>query len=299
MNLLITGAWQQASEYVQSIREMGHVVMFLQNESDELPCTYEWVEGVIGNGLFLMHPMEKFVNLKYIQLTSAGYDRVPIEYIENHNIEIFNARGVYSIPMAEYVVAVILNIYKHLDCFYQNQHKHIWEKRRDLEELSVKRVCILGCGSVGTECAKRLKSFGCKTIGIDIIDVQNKYFDEIHLMSEMSSVIENADVVVITLPLTEETRHLFDAAMFSKLKDNCVLINIARGKIIDTEALIKNAYRMKAVVLDVFEEEPLCENNVLWDLKNVFITPHNSFVGDKNGIRLSKLIIENLESVEK
>ena len=82
MNLLITGAWQQASEYIEQIEAMGHRVSFLQYEKDSLDCDYEWVEGVICNGLFLYHSIEKFTNLKYIQLTSAGMDRIPLDYIK-------------------------------------------------------------------------------------------------------------------------------------------------------------------------------------------------------------------------
>ena len=78
MNLLITGAWKQAKEYIPLIESKGHQVRFLQYEKDELPCEYEWVEGIIGNGIFLSHPIERFSNLRYIQLTSAGFDRVPI-----------------------------------------------------------------------------------------------------------------------------------------------------------------------------------------------------------------------------
>ena len=114
MNLLITGAWTGAKDYIEQIENEGHAVVFLQYEKDDLPCAYEWVEGVICNGLFLTHSIEKFVNLKYIQLTSAGFDRVPMEYVAEHNIEIHNARGVYSIPMAEFAVAGVLQLYKKL-----------------------------------------------------------------------------------------------------------------------------------------------------------------------------------------
>ena len=78
MNLLITGAWPEAKEHIAEIERMGHKVAFLQQEKEQLPCAYEWVEGVICNGLFLHHPISLFTNLRYIQLTSAGYDRVPM-----------------------------------------------------------------------------------------------------------------------------------------------------------------------------------------------------------------------------
>ena len=108
MNLLITGAWQNAREYFSQIEEMGNRIQFLQYENEELPCAYELVEGVVCNGLFMHHPIEKFSKLKYIQLTSAGYDRVPMDYIEEHRITINNAKGVYSIPMAEWALMSVL-----------------------------------------------------------------------------------------------------------------------------------------------------------------------------------------------
>lgn len=86
MNLLITGAWNDAKDHFDELEKLGHHIEFLQFEKEALPCPYEWVEGVICNGLFLFHAIEKFANLKYIQLTSAGFDRVPMEYVEErHN----------------------------------------------------------------------------------------------------------------------------------------------------------------------------------------------------------------------
>ena len=104
MHLMITGAWEDAQNHISGIESNGHSTVFMKNEADTLPCEYAWPEGIICNGLFLHHDIEKFVNLKYIQLTSAGYDRAPMDFIRKHNIEIHNAGGVYSIPMAEFAV---------------------------------------------------------------------------------------------------------------------------------------------------------------------------------------------------
>jgi phosphoglycerate dehydrogenase-like enzyme len=149
MKLLITGAWKCTSEQLNQIEAMGHSIVFMQNEKDELPCSYEEVEGVICNGLFLYHSIEKFTSLRYIQLTSAGFDRVPMDYVQAHGIAIYNARGVYSIPMAEFAISGVLQLYKQSRFFYENQKKSIWEKHRDVLELYEKTVCIVGCGSVG------------------------------------------------------------------------------------------------------------------------------------------------------
>lgn len=296
MNILITGAWQDAKDNIEKIENMGHKVAFLQFEKDELPCEHSWVEGIICNGLFLFHPIEKFVNLKYIQLTSAGFDRVPMDFVNSHNIEIHNARGVYSVPMAEFAVAGVLQLYKHMNIFADNQKKCLWNKERDLFELFGKTVCILGCGSVGTECAKRFKAFGCTVIGLDIVTRQDEFFDDIFLMSEIDRVLSESDIIILTLPLTESTYHLIDKDRFDLMKKSAVLINIARGAVADTDALIDalNSRQLSGAVLDVFEEEPLNANNPLWKMKNVIVTPHNSFVGEGNSQRLAQVVEKNL-----
>lgn len=297
MNLLITGAWQEAKNYISEIENMGHKVVFMQYEKDELPCDYEWVEGVICNGLFLSHPIEKFVNLKYIQLTSAGYDRVSMEYVNQHNIKISNACGVYSIPMAEFAIAGVLQIYKHMGNFAENQKVALWNKERNLLELFGKTVCIVGCGSVGTECAKKFNAFGCTVVGIDIITREDENYSKIELIENIDEVLADSDIVILTLPLTEQTYHIINKDRLDKFKQDSVLVNIARGAVVDTAALIEALDNKKpgGAVLDVFEEEPLGNENRLWSVGNVIITPHNSFVGDGNQERLNRVIINNLK----
>ena len=296
MNLLITGAWQNAEAHIPVICDMGHSVVFAKQEKDPLPCEYAWVEGVICNGLFLHHPISKFENLKYIQLTSAGFDRVPMDYVKTHNIEIRNARGVYSTPMAEYALAGVLQLYKHMDFFRENQKCHLWEKHRGLLELAGKHVCILGCGSVGTECAKRFSAFGCTVTGVATTEREQLCFHEVITVEKLWEVLPQTDVLVLTIPLTEATRHLIDAKMLSKLKPGAILVNIARGTIVEPYALL-NALRtghLGGAVLDVFEEEPLGVDSPLWDMDNVIITPHNSFVGENNEKRLRDIILNGV-----
>lgn len=295
MNLVVTGAFDCTEKELNMLRERGHKVVFMQQEKSPLPCEAGWVEGIIGNGIFLSHPIEQFTSLRYIQLTSAGFDRVPMGYVEQHDIEIHNARGVYSIPMAEFAVSGVLQLYKQSGYFHENQKAHKWEKHRGLTELYGKRVCIVGCGSVGTECAKRFKAFGCSVVGVDIKPYQNELYDSMLPLDNLDEALMHADVTVLTLPLTEKTRHFINADRFAAMKHGAVLVNIARGAIIDTDALIValNTH-LGGAVLDVFEEEPLDESSPLWDMENVIITPHNSFISDKNNERLRELVINNL-----
>lgn len=294
MNLLVTGAWSDGKNCISELEAMGHNVTFMQYEKDALPCDFEWVEGVICNGLFLTHPIEKFTNLKYIQLTSAGFDRVDMNYVKAHNIEIHNARGVYSIPMAEFALCGVLQLYKQAAFFRENQRKHLWEKHRGLLELAGKKVLVVGCGSVGNECAKRFKAFDCKVTGVDLLPREDSLYIEMLPLDKLDNALKQADIVVLTLPLTEQTKNLIDNRKLSLMKDGATLVNIARGAIVNTDALLNHIDRFTGAVLDVFEEEPLNENSPLWDKPNIILTPHNSFVGEGNGGRLREIIVENL-----
>lgn len=295
MRLLITGAWKEAEKYIPQLKKRGHSVVFMQQESGKLPGDPSNVEGVICNGLFLHHDIKQFTNLKYIQLTSAGLDRVPADYIREHKITLNNARGVYSIPMAEFAVCGVLQLYKQALFFRENQSRRIWEKHRGLSELFGKKILIVGCGSVGTECAKRFSAFGCEVCGIDVEPFVNQEFISIFGLKELNNEISKADIIILTLPLNGQTKGLFDAKKLNSIKPGGVLVNISRGKIIDSDALISAlTERDMYAVLDVFDYEPLDAASPLWNMKNVIITPHNSFVGDGNAKRLSDCIIHNL-----
>ncbi len=297
MNLLVTGAWSDGKNCISELEAMGHSVSFMQFEKDDLPCPYDCVEGVICNGLFLTHPIERFKNLRYIQLTSAGFDRVDMDYVKAHGIEIHNARGVYSVPMAEFALCGVLQLYKQAAFFRENQKQHLWEKHRGLMELAGKTVLIVGCGSVGNECAKRFKAFDCKIIGVDLFPREDSLYSEILPLDRLVEALTQADIVVLTLPLTDQTKHLMNDERFSLMKGGATLVNIARGAIIDTNALINHIDRLTGAVLDVFEDESLSTDSPLWDKQNIILTPHNSFVGEGNGKRLRAVILQSLTEV--
>jgi len=301
MNLLVTGAWSEAKAHIPELERMGHEVRFLQQEKYALPCEPEWVEGVICNGLFLSHPIEKFKNLRYIQLTSAGVDRVPMDYVEAHGIEIHNAHGVYSVPLAEFALCGVLQIYKQSRFFYENQRQHKWEKRRGLVELAGKTVIIVGCGSVGTECAKRFSAFDARVVGVNPVPRDDCCYERIVSVDDLDGLLAQADILVLTLPLKEDTYHMVNARRLALLKSTAILVNISRGAVIDTDALIAWLQRTAtaSAVLDVFEEEPLSTDSPLWDLENVIVTPHNSFAGDGNKQRLFRLILDNVRKKSK
>lgn len=301
LNILITGAWQEAKENINELKKIGHNILFLQNEKDQIPCDYKWIEAVIGNGLFLYHPIEKFINLKYIQLTSAGFDRVDMNYINSHKIVIYNARNVYSIPIAEYVISSVLDFYKKKFDFYIKQKKHIWEKERNLYELYRKTVGIIGCGNIGNECAKRFSAFGCEIIGFDLNHRNDNLYDEFYQINQLDSFLPKIDILLLTVPLTKDTYHLINKEIFELMKNSALLVNVARGAIVDLNALeiALDKKLIRGAILDVFEKEPLDEDSTLWENENIIITPHNSFVGEGNASRLNSVIMENIIKIEQ
>ena len=259
------------------------------------------VDAAVLNGLFLYHDIDEFENLKFIQLTSAGLDRVPLEKIKEKNIKLCNARGVYSVPMAEFAVAGVLNLYKCLNGFYENQSKCLWQKNRDIKELFGSTVAIIGCGSVGTQCAQRFKAFGTNITGVDICKPDSELYDTYYDIKDIEKAVSACDIVIITLPLTEETKNLFNEDLLSKCKKGAIIVNIARGSILDENALASclDSGVIGGAVLDAFANEPLDKDNRLWKYNNVIVTPHNSFSSPNNNDRLFELCLDNLKEFLK
>lgn len=301
MRLLLTGAFSYSEAQLNALRALGAAVVFQKDERGAPETDFAAVDAVVCNGLFLYHDITEFKNLKFVQLTSAGLDRVPLDYIREKGIKLCNARGVYSVPMAEWALCGVLSLYKHLNAFSEKQKNHLWEKDREVRELSGDTALIVGCGSVGTECAVRFKAFGMRVMAADIVKPQSDVYDAYFPMQEIDKALEKADVIVLTLPLTEDTRGFFHGERFSHCKNGAILVNIARGAVVKekdlTDALISG--NLGGAVLDVFEDEPLPQESPLWEMENVVITPHNSFVSPKNNERLFSVMLQNIKTFLK
>lgn len=295
--LLITGAWRCTDEQCEALVKMGYDITFMPDERGALPEGAEDAELIVCNGLFLYHEHTIFPKLVAVQLTSAGLDRVPIAEMSKRGIEVFNARGVYSVPMAEYALFGVLSLYKESRFFDAAQRAHEWRKHRGILEIKDKRVLIVGAGNVGTECAVRFRAFGARVYGVDLYPREDESYEKILPLDRLGDELSLADIIVLTLPLTERTRHLIDKDALACVKPSAVLVNIARAAVVDTAALISalTEGRIFGAVLDVFEEEPLSAESPVWDMENVIVTPHNSFVGDGNAERLFGVIKNNLE----
>lgn len=299
MKLLLTGAFQYSEKQLDQIKCLGYEIIFIQEERTDLCIDVTEIEAVVCNNLFLYNDIKELTNLKFIQLTCVGLERVPMDYIKFQKIQIHNAGGVYSVPIAEWVILKVLEFYKKSSFFYENQREKIWKKNRQILELKGKTASVIGFGSNGKEIAKRLAAFDVNIIAVDVRRVECEYIREYLTIDSLKQVLSRSDLVILALPLTDETYHIIDEEELKCMKDDAVIINNARGSIINEKALIKEVEkgRFLGVGLDVFEDEPIIKTSKLWEFKNVSITPHNSFVSEKNDARLFELIVKNLSNL--
>lgn len=297
MNLLLTGCFRYTADQFERLRSLGCCIHFMQQEGDSLPLPAAAVDAAVCNGLFLSHDISAFTGLKFIQLTSAGYDRVPVGTIGQRGIELHNARGVYSTPMAEWTVFRVLEHYKQGWFFRREQTAGCWVKHRGLRELYGRKLAVVGAGSVGREVAKRFRDFGVATTGFDIRTDSTPYFDDILPTGELGNRISDYDIVVVTAPLLPSTRGLFSKEILGRMKEGATLVNVSRGALIEEEALCEVLSERKDLfaALDVFVGEPLPPESPLWKLDNVALSPHNSFVSDGNSRRMFEVIYSNLK----
>lgn len=220
--------------------------------------------------------------LRVIQTLSAGVDwlagRVP------EHVTVCNARGVYDVPLAEWVVGAILAMQRGLIRARDAQAKHEWEEIEP-PELSGRRVVILGLGSIGTAIADRLRPFG-----VELIGVGRTARDGVRGLAELDEVLRDAEILVNILPLTGETTGLLDARRLSLLPEGALLVNAGRGRTVEAAALIEElrSGRLRAA-LDVHETEPLPAANPLWDLPNVLVSPHMAGESPATTIRAFEL----------
>lgn len=293
-NILISGNASKI-DFHNVFLEWGHISS-LDNEWDQVICP-ESFDIVVCNNLFQYTPIEEFSKLRFIQFTSSGLDRAPLEYLKEHNIRFKSATGLYAIPIAEYVMGRILEWYKKYDLTNAMMAQKKWKKQRMLPELNEKRAVVYGYGSIGFEIAKRLKSFNTYVVGVSRTSRIDNILDCWADLKQADVYIRNADLLIMTLPLTKETYHMVDLQFLSMLKPTCLLINVSRGGIINTNDLVEALKKeiIAGAILDVFEEEPLPVDNPLWKLSNVLLSPHNSFEGEGNLKRLKTLIVNNVK----
>lgn len=297
-SLVLTGRFKYSLEQKESISKLGYNILFHEDEKisfteEELNC-----EVLVNLDALSNNDINAFKNLKFIQATMVGTDKVPMEKIKEKGIKYCNSRGVFDIPIAEFVVMRLLEVYKHARVFEKQTEKRGWEKQFDMEEINGKSIAILGTGGIGVEVAKRLKAFGANVFGFNRSLKKAEYFDDIFSITQLGQRIGKFDAVIIAIPLTEKTFHLFNDEMFGLMKNKSIIVNVGRGSIVCENALANalESGKLKAAVIDVFEKEPLSTESRLWGFDNFYFSPHSSFSSVKNNSRMFELIFNNLKA---
>lgn len=219
-------------------------------------------------------------HLKWIQLTSAGADRLLSSGFIESGITVTTVSGLHATPIGEYVLCVMLMFAKGAPGFLRAQVRHEWLRYMPKELLGA-TVGIVGMGHIGEEVARLAKAFGCRIVATRRsvqAATSDALADELLPASELHRLLEASDYIVLAVPLTPETRGMIGDAELRSMKPDAVLVNIARGAVVEETALVDalRERRIAGAALDVFEREPLPEDSPLWELDNVIISPHIS-----------------------
>ncbi len=253
---------------------------------DRLEETVFWVPQV-EDSTNLDYKFAAMPKLEVTQLTSAGIEDI-IDHVPA-GVTLCTARGVHGPAVAELVLTVVLATLRRLPHFVEAQRQGRWDPM-EADDLRDKRVLIIGAGDLGEQTARRLRAFDA----VPVL-VAHTARDGIHATSELPDLLPEADVVVLTVPLTPATTGLVDAEFLSRMPDGALLVNVARGKIVDTPALLAELTtgRLRAA-LDVMEPEPLPADHPLWTAPNLIITPHAAGSIAQSGPRAFALVNEQV-----
>jgi phosphoglycerate dehydrogenase-like enzyme len=240
-------------------------------------------------------------NLRWIQATGAGVDGLLFPELVESDVILTNASGVHPIPIAEHTFALILAITRGLIKSFEGKRRKEWlHNEVFIDELYGKTIGIIGYGRIGQGIARLARGFGMRVIGLKRDpgkEVEVKP-DVLLGKDSLDILLKESDVVVIIVPLTKETYHMIGERELRLMKPTSILINVARGKVVDESALIK-ALKEKWIFsagLDVFETEPLPPESELWGLDNVVITPHIAGLNPHYTDRLLDIFIRNLQA---
>ena len=286
-------------EQFNRIKDLGYEVVCISEKRLQNSVETDDADILVAYNPFETLDISKMKNLKYIILTSVGFDQLPKEKILAQNIQVSNNRGGYSIPMSEWIVMCILEIYKKARAFHIKQDKKLWSMDLSLSELYGQRIGFLGTGMIAVESAKRLKAFGVELWGYNTNGRDVDYFDRCFSKDQIDEIFKNCDVVVSTMPCTAETEGMINKEKFALMKEGSSFINVGRGKLVKEDDLVQFLDKFKGVALDVFENEPLREDSPLWEAENVIVTPHNCWASDRNRQRVDQMIYSNLEKYIK
>ncbi len=244
----------------------------------------------------------KATKLRWVQAMSAGVDRylaLP-GIVGEQRIVLTNLRGAHGPCIADHVFAMLLALTRDLRHRFEQQAAARWDAEGSgVTPLALQgsTMLVVGFGGIGSEVAQRAHGFGMRVIATRRTDAPApQWIARMGKPDELLAMLPEADVVVVCVPLTKETERLFDAKAFAAMKRGAFFVNIGRGKIVDTEALVAalRDQRLAGACLDVTEPEPLPQDSPLWAMRNVVITPHVASRAELTRTRSQEMLVENL-----
>ncbi|MCI2062960.1 MAG: D-2-hydroxyacid dehydrogenase [Eubacteriaceae bacterium] len=240
-------------------------------------------EAVAGKEIILGNIPPKFIKyadkLRWIQLHSAGNDAYAKDPSLLRDIILTNASGCYGLVIAEYMVGAVIGAQMNLFRYDRAMQKRKWTDEGRIHSIMDSTTVVLGLGNVGSEFAWRMHALGSKVIGVKRTPgVKPDFVDELFTIDRLDEVLPRADILAVTLPATKDTYHMIRKEQFELMKDTALFVNTGRGSVAAEDDLVEalNSGMIGGACLDVYEKEPLPEDDPLWDAKNVFMTPHVS-----------------------
>ena len=236
--------------------------------------------------------------LRWIQAIGSGVGQFVPSRLPESPIVLTNAAGIGAIPIAEWVLARVLAVYKRLDEHAEQQRNHVWNQKLG-GLLAGKRALVVGLGAIGRQVARRLKAFDVQVVGVIrswTPGISSPDADKVIGPDRLMDALGTAHIVVVSAPGTAANVNLFDARAFAAMRRGAIFINVARGSLVDESALVEalSSGHLRAAAVDVTRQEPLPADSPLWDTPNLSISPHSSASADRYLERVAELFYDNL-----
>lgn len=233
--------------------------------------------------------------LRYLCAMSAGTERIDTLKALKPDVRVTSGRGMHGPQMSELAFLSMISLSREFPRMQRNQAKHVWE-RWPQKLLWSKTAAIIGIGPIAEDLAVRCAAFGIRVIGVSDARTQAPHFDKMLPRTRLLDAVAEADFVIVLVPLSAQTRHMIDERVLGAMKKTGILINLARGPVVDEKALTKALQegRVGGAALDVFEVEPLPDDSPLWDMPNVIITPRIGGMSDVYAQQVQPLVVHNL-----
>jgi len=233
-------------------------------------------------------------SLRWLHSYSAGTDHAVFTMLAERGVLITNSPGASAGPIAETVMMYLLALTRRLPDWFDAQRSRVWAPH-EITELAGARLAVVGMGSIGLEIIRRAQAFEMEVVGIRRTVTGDEPCPT-RTLSDLADVVSGVDAVVCALPLTDETRSLFDRTLLSAMRPGALFINVGRGESVDEDALVEllDSGHLGGAALDVFAAEPLAETSALWSMPNVIVTPHSSGASNRTTERAAAIFIDLL-----